>query len=348
MDYFRPDTGIIPGVLAMKTLRLIRQLGLSGLLGLCCQYLLIAAVPVVAAENCITIDELESSPGSGCFYLPVDDQSSSAIQLFYHLPASYDSDSRILVVVPGAGRNADDYRDSWVAIAEHYGVLVLSPVYPENAYDFAAYHLGGIVSDLVFRGDTDPDPSVFRLADEDISYTVNNDESEWLFRQFDRIFLEVSSALKSNQSTYDLFGHSAGGQILHRYALFSDNPLADTIIAANAGLYTQVDWEIITPFGLRDSAIDEAWLTTALSRQLVVLLGELDNRAETRGTMLHTPLVDSHGLGRLERGQYFFQGAETEAAGLDVEINWKLEIVPGVGHDFREMGAAAAELLYAN
>jgi len=332
----------------MKYFRFTRRLGLPGMLGLCCQFLLLAASPVFAAENCISTDELATSPGSGCLYLSVGGQGSSIIQLHFHLPESYDSNSRILIVVPGAGRNADDYRDSWVATSEQYGVLVLSPAYPENAYDFAAYHLGGIVSDLVFHGDTDPDPSVFRLSDDDISYTVNNDESEWLFQQLDAIFLEVSSVLESNQSTYDLFGHSAGGQILHRYALFRDNPRANTIIAANSGFYTQVDRGITTPFGLRDSTIDESRLATALSRQLIVLLGELDNREETGGTMLHTPLIDSHGLSRLERGQYFFQGAEMEAARLDAEFNWKLEIVTGVGHDFRGMAAAAAQLLYAD
>ena len=322
--------------------------GLSGMLGLWCQFLLLAESPVFAAENCITLDELGASPGSGCFHLSMDHQDSSIVELYYHLPESYNADSRILIVVPGAGRNADDYRDSWVTTSEQYGVLVLSPAYPESDYDFAAYHLGGIVSDLVFQGDTDPDPSVFRLSDDDISYTVNNDESEWLFQQFDTVFLEVSSALESIQSTYDLFGHSAGGQILHRYALYRDNPLASTIVAANSGFYTQVDRAITTPFGLGDSTIDESRLADALSRQLILLVGELDNREETRGTMLHTPLIDSHGLSRLERGQYFFQGAEREAARLDAEFNWKLEIVAGVGHDFRAMAAAAVKLLYAN
>ena len=332
----------------MKYSSFTRQFGLSGMLGLCCRFLLVTVAPVAAAENCITLDELVNSPGSGCFYMPVDEQSTTDIQLFYHLPEAYNPDSRILIVVPGAGRNADDYRDSWVAVSEQYSVLVLSPAYPEIAYDFAAYHLGGIVSDLVFQGDTDPDPSVFRLSDDDISYNVNNNESAWLFKQFDTAFLEVSSELESTQSTYDLFGHSAGGQILHRYTLFNDNPLANTIIAANAGFYTQVNRGISTPFGLRDSTIDEPRLETALSRQLIVLLGELDNREETRGTMLHTPLIDSHGLSRLERGQFFFQSAEMEAARMNTEFNWKLEIVAGVGHDFRGMAAAAAQLLYGN
>ena len=332
----------------MNYLRHIRRFLLTGLLVLCCQFLLLAAAPVIAAEDCMALDMLEASPGSGCLYLPVGGQGSSPIQLYYHLPESYDANSRVLLVVPGAGRNADDYRDSWVATSEQYGVFVLSPEYPENAYDFAAYHLGGIVSNLIFQGDTDPDPSVFRLSDSDISYVVNNDESQWLFQQLDTIFLEVSSVLGSNQSTYDLFGHSAGGQILHRYALFRDNPMASTIIAANSGFYTQVDREITTPFGLRDSSINDSRLAIALGRQLIVLLGELDNREETRGTMLHTPLIDSHGLSRLERGQYFYQGAGREAARLNTEFNWKLEIVSGVGHDFREMAAAAARLLYAD
>jgi hypothetical protein len=32
------------------------------------------------------------------------------------------------------------------------------------------------------------DPSVYRLADEDMVFEVNRDASEWLFHDFDRLF----------------------------------------------------------------------------------------------------------------------------------------------------------------
>ena len=62
--------------------------------------------------------------------------------------------------------------------------------------------------------------------------------------------------------------------------------------------------------------------------------------------MLHTPLADQQGLGRLSRGKYFFRISRERARELSVPFNWQLEIVEGVGHDNRGMGDAAARLLY--
>jgi hypothetical protein len=38
--------------------------------------------------------------------------------------------------------------------------------------------------------------------------------------------------------------------------------------------------------------------------------------------------------------------ASSTAVELDATINWKLEVVPNVGHDYRRMSEAAAEYLY--
>lgn len=52
------------------------------------------------------------------------------------------------MVIPGAGRNGDDYRDTWIETSEKYGVLIISPSYPEKDYNYGDYHLGGIVKNL--------------------------------------------------------------------------------------------------------------------------------------------------------------------------------------------------------
>jgi len=308
-------------------------------------FLLLVTNPASAAQVCGQIENLKDRAGSGCLEMGVG-TGSIAIQVYFHKPISYQKDSPILIVIPGAGRNADDYRDSWIAAAEKFNILILSPSYPESDYDFAAYHMGGTVRDLVIRGDTDPDASVFRLPDNGISVTFNEDEGAWLFHDFDKIFQAVSAVLNSSRDSYDLFGHSAGGQILHRFALFVESSSADRIVAGNSGFYTQADLEIPIPFGLQGTTVDEIRLQKAFERNLILLLGELDNESETRGTMLHTPTVDSHGLGRLERGRYFFEASREQATNVDAQFVWQLEIVPDVGHDYRRMAIAAAELLY--
>lgn len=63
--------------------------------------------------------------------------------------------------------------------------------------------------------------------------------------------------------------------------------------------------------------------------------------------MLHTPAVDNNGLGRYERGRHFYQYSRTQAESMNADFNWSLEVVTGVGHDYRKMGEAAAKLLYS-
>ena len=84
----------------------------------------------------------------------------------------------------------------------------------------------------------------------------------------------------------------------------------------------------------------------AFASNLVVFLGELDDENETRGDLVRTPEVDVQGISRIARGRHFYAMAEKTAQALGIELNWKLEVVPGVGHDLQQMSDAAAEYLY--
>jgi len=84
----------------------------------------------------------------------------------------------------------------------------------------------------------------------------------------------------------------------------------------------------------------------SFANKLVILLGELDDRTEKRGTMLHTPSADVQGLGRYERGKYFYNCNQKLATSARTPFHWQLRFVERVGHDYKEMGVAAANLLY--
>ncbi len=62
--------------------------------------------------------------------------------------------------------------------------------------------------------------------------------------------------------------------------------------------------------------------------------------------MLHTPIVDEQGLGRLARGRSFYLAGQKQAQLRAVPFQWQLKTVPGAGHDFEIMSRAAAEFLY--
>ena len=272
------------------------------------------------------------------------------IAVHYYKPRTFGADCRILLVLPGAGRDGDEYRDAWIETAERAGVVIAAPTYAADDYDFAAYHLGGVVRDLTIRNmprGPDGEPlDVIHVRDEDISFSVNPRREEWLFQDFDRIFELLASAAGSTRRGYDIFGHSAGGQILHRLALFHPESRAERIVAANSGFYTLPDLSLPLPVGLAQTGIDEVWLRRSLACRLTLLLGENDDGDEAGGTQLHTPLIDRQGIGRLTRGRYFYQAGEAAARAMGAPFNWTLQTVPGVGHDFRRMSAAAAQLLY--
>lgn len=311
----------------------------------------ICGMNLIERRTLLDADKLSLHPGSGNFLLETGlAHPDKPIFVFYHMPAEFSPESSILLVIPGAGRNGWSYRDAWVEASEKHNVLVLAPYYHPDQYDFAAYHMAGVISDFELRNvKLEPDgsaPSRYYLNDEDIIFKPNNNRDEWLFSDFDLIFDQVAVATGSSQDSYDIFGHSAGGQILHRMAVVNPDSSAARIVAANSGFYTLPDREQPLPFGVGDFDISDDAIAKSFSTNLVLLLGEDDNENETRGTMLHTPLADQQGPGRLSRGRYFYRESQQIAESMVVDFNWRLEVVKDVGHDQRLMGQAAAEFLY--
>lgn len=290
-------------------------------------------------------------PGRGAFLTRGGiGHESHRITVAYYMPTRFTPQSRVLLVLPGSGRDAADYREPWIARAEKANMLVAALGYPETMYDIAAYQMGGVISNLVLRNmPSSPDekpPTVLRLRDEDITFMVNPRRETWIFPDFDRIFGLLVEATGSTAMHYDMFGHSAGAQILHRLALFHPHSKARRLMAANAGLYTMPSLDEPQLAGLAGTGITRSELASAFGVQLHVLLGELDNDGERGGIHLHTPALDRYGVSRLERGRHFFAEGERQAKAMNTPLTWRLDVIPRTGHDHERMGAAAARELY--
>lgn len=259
------------------------------------------------------------------------------IDIYYHLPTTYDQNTQVLLVLPGAGRNGWSYRDSWVDASEKYNVLILSPGYSDEAYPrFWNYNLARMLSDVTINKEKSA------IAD----YKVVTNSSEWLFSDFDRIFDHFVTQLDLKTTQYDMFGHSAGGQILHRFVLFGGSKKVNQILASNSGWYTVPTFEDEFPYGLTGITNSDD-IRKAFQYKLTVFLGQLDNENEKRGHLVQNPQLNLQGTHRLSRGKYFFDEAKTLASQLNAPFNWKLHVVEGVGHDYKNMGKAAASYLYA-
>ncbi|MGN6210462.1 heavy metal-binding domain-containing protein [Asticcacaulis sp.] len=270
------------------------------------------------------------------------------IVVHYYKPQHLTPDSPIIIVLAGAGRNADTYRDAWIGEADRANVLVAAPAYPESIYDIAAYQMGGTVKDFVVHNmppDAGTAPHIY-LRDEDIVFSVNPDRRGWIFEDFDRLYGLLVAMTGSRRTHYDLFGHSAGGQVLHRHVLFHPQSRADRIVAANAGLYTLPDLKRTPLLGMAGTGVTEHGLRASLAQKLIILAGETDIAANNGGSLLHTPLIDRTGIDRLARARYFYKYACDAASRLGVPLAWTLEMVPDTGHDYRTMSTAAGRRLF--
>ncbi|QTD57332.1 hypothetical protein [Parasphingorhabdus cellanae] len=277
-------------------------------------------------------------------------RENKLINVHFYKPTGFTSQSPLLIVIPGAGRNSDDYRNAWLEVACRKGILVAALGYPEETYNFAAYQMGGVVKDLMLNNPkfvrTGPNARILRLRDEDIQMRPEPDSNNWIFFDFDRVFDLLVKITGSKRSGYDIFGHSAGGQVLHRLALFHPDSKADRIVAANAGFYTLPSLPEPPPSGMMGTGIDKEQLANILSAPLTILLGEEDNSDAAGGTLLHTPVIDKQGPNRLARGRNFFRTGSNLAKAEKLKFGWKLQTVPRTGHDFVAMTNAAARLLY--
>ncbi|MEX2963915.1 hypothetical protein [Microbulbifer sp. TYP-18] len=280
----------------------------------------------------------EQTEGSGHIeILGGPGRTEKTIDLYYHIPTSWEKDSPVVLVLPGAGRNAWSYRDAWIKKSEEKGFIVISPSYSEEHYPrFWNYNLGRMLSNVKINAEkTDFE-----------SFSITKDPNEWIFSDFDRLFNLIKNKFELTTDKYDLFGHSAGGQILHRFTLFHQSSKVNRILSANSGWYTVPDPDTQFPTGIAGAPVTLDQVKKAFSENLVIFLGELDNENETRGHLVKNKRMNKQGLHRLERGAYFYDMAKKQAAQMNADFQWKKIIVPGVGHDYKKMSLAAADYLY--
>lgn len=269
------------------------------------------------------------------------------INVHYYMPVNFTPDSPILFVLHGNNRKGEKLRNDWIKASEQYGVLILAPVYSKAVYPTSQhYHLANMIKK------------------ENGKAVIINNPNAWLFADFDRMFTLVKASTDSKQSGYDLFGHSAGGQVAHRFAIFSPESKANRIVAANSGWYTSIDFKASFPYGLRNSPLDNSYdldsahkldnkhhsaaATLALSfrQHLTILLGEQDTKIN--GSIRRNKAADEQGLSRLARGNYFFNKAKIQADKLNIPYHWQIRYVPNIGHSSSKMSHAAAAFLYGN
>jgi poly(3-hydroxybutyrate) depolymerase len=266
-----------------------------------------AAASTVAASAAAADEPAALHAGEGVFDFTA--WQGPALRVHYSLPEAADRQTQILFVMHGRSRDADRYLREWRDIARGERLLLLVPELDEAHFPGVLYSYGGMLS-----SEGEPRPREL-----------------WTFNVVEKLFDDVRRRTGNRSDTYWLFGHSAGGQFVHRFVLAMPDARYSRAIAANTGWYTMPVFEAIFPHGLHDSPIDREMLARALGRSLTVLLGTADNDPNHK-SLNRDPGAMTQGPHRLSRGQSFHAAARVQAKALGVTFNWRLELAPGVAH----------------
>jgi pimeloyl-ACP methyl ester carboxylesterase len=242
------------------------------------------------------------------------------MRVYTYKPKGCDEKCPIQFVLHGMTRNASDYRDYWEIAADNYKLVIVAPEFSQNHWKGSAgYNLGNV---------------------------ENGDREKWGYSAIEHLFDEV----REGRTEYRIFGHSAGGQFVHRMMFFRPDNRASVAVAANPGWYMFPEFRKdrpadAYPYSLVGAKVGEPELRKALERRFVLMVGEKDTDAEHKA-LENTEEAKKQGANRLERAENYFMAATTISRDLGVKMNWDLVEVPGVAHSGKGMSRFAADTLY--
>jgi len=240
-------------------------------------------------------------------------------------PVHCTPDTPVLFVHHGVNRNGYDYRDFWLPLVDEADVLVIAPEFPDAGFPKSDWYNYGN------RLDTDgiPKPRV-----------------EWTYNVDERLFALLQTQGLTKRNTYGVFGHSAGGQFVHRMISLGFRSKVAAAVTANAGTYAMADLSEPWPFGLANTGLDELEMLALLKFRLTVMAGTADTDASTPNFPKEAVAMRQGGT-RYARAHHYIAGARAQAASLGVHCAWTIIDVEGVAHDGKRMSAAAAPILSA-
>ncbi|HSQ74757.1 MAG TPA: T9SS type A sorting domain-containing protein [Bacteroidota bacterium] len=245
------------------------------------------------------------------------------VRAFLVVPPQVSNSSRIVAVMHGVDRNAQTYIVPWIGFAPLRNRIVIAPEFTSALWPSSrSYNLGNMFTKSDTTGSAVPEP-------------------QWSFSILQEIVESIRAGFLLDDSLYDIWGHSAGAQFVHRMVLAKPMARIRVAVAANAGSYTFTDTTIAWPFGVRYSLLGmrTAELQAFTQRPLVVMRGTADT---IRDANLDTsPEADAQGLTRYARAGNFLARAKV----LNPNTVWGFFDVPGVGHDQAAMSSSAQELL---
>ena|SRR6185312_12227963 len=248
-----------------------------------------------------------------------------AITLRAARPQHYSTRTPVLFVHHGIHRNGGDYRDYWLPLVDETELLVIVPEFSPEAFPGSQWYNYGN------RVDAGGHPKP---------------RSEWTYGVPERVFAVLREQGVTVLRRYGSFGHSAGGQFVHRMISLGFRDRVAVAATANAGSYAMPDPGIAFPYGLGETGLDEAALRSLLAFGLMVFAGTADTDTTDENFPRNEPAM-RQGPTRYARAHAYLAAAHEAARQRGVPCNWTITDVPDVGHDGAKMSAAAAATVAA-
>jgi hypothetical protein len=257
--------------------------------------------------------------------LPYFDPAFPDQELILHSarPQAWHPGLPVVFVHHGVARNGRDYRDYWLPHVDQGQFLAISIEFPEASFpEYLWYNFGNLHTK---DGRTNP-------------------RARWTFGIDPRLFNRLREQDITATQRYGLFGHSAGGQYVHRMLSFGYRDAVAVAVSANAGTYAMPDLTIDWPWGLGATEVTDEDLAGWLRFPLTVMAGTDDTKTTGR-FFPKGPKSLRQGPHRHARAHSYLATAQQAAARTDVELAWRVIDVADVGHDGRRMSDAAAPFI---
>lgn len=244
------------------------------------------------------------------------------IRVYVIVPASLNADSKLVSVYHGSGRTPDTFILRWDPWVELNDYIAIAPEFSSADWPGSrSYNLGNMFTGNDGAGSLNP-------------------ESQWSFTIANDIALKVMDEFGLNDDEYDAWGHSAGGQFVHRMMIFRPDAPIRFAFPANPGWWTEPSLDVDYPYGLRHPSLSytQQDILDWTNRPMIILIGENDTDLNDVRT---TPEANAQGANRFERAQYMFdRGLDANPANL-----WEHRIIPGCGHSTVCMAPPAQDFL---
>ena len=258
-------------------------------------------------------------------YTNYEPLSNKPFNIHYYIPSTINQTTApILFIFPGTDRNADDYLETWITLADQKGVMVFAFEFSVNYYPMSTNYQTGFILDE--------------------NGNLNN-EDVWTFSVIEPVFDFIKTNLVNNTNSYNMFGHSAGGQFVHRFVQFKPNSRLNYAVSANAGWYTVPDTSVDFPYGLKNTGISNEDLQNSYLKNLEIHLGQNDNDPNDPA-LRKTPEANLQGSHRLSRGRYFVNQSDSISQSLNFPSSWVKKELENVGHEQQKMAVFAAQEMY--